>query len=187
MAAARPTSPATRPLWRASSLALPTGFTFTRSGNGVVFEGSTFAGRQAVTKGTDVPRFEALAGDRQGLLIEGARTNLILRSAEFNDAAWGPLRVTVNSDTLLAPDGTTTADVMVEDTSVTTTHRVAQVMTALSRYGISAYVVDRRARDDGDVPQFLQLAFQGRQPGRVDAVVVGQEDLHGLSRRKPRN
>jgi hypothetical protein len=50
----------------------------------------------------------------RGVLIEGARTNLVLRSQEFDNAYWEK-RVdssvtTVTANTHVAPDGTTTAD-----------------------------------------------------------------------------
>ena len=46
----------------------------------------------------------------RGQLIEGARTNLCLRSQEFDDAAWTKTNVTVTANAGVAPDGTTTAD-----------------------------------------------------------------------------
>jgi hypothetical protein len=51
-----------------------------------------------------------------GLLLEGARTNLCLRSEELDNAAWansGAVAVTPNTD--VAPDGTTTADTLTDD------------------------------------------------------------------------
>jgi hypothetical protein len=51
-------------------------------------------------------------GDR-GVLIEGARTNLIFRSQEFG-TTWTVQRTTVTENTIAAPDGTTTADTMLE-------------------------------------------------------------------------
>lgn len=47
----------------------------------------------------------------QGLLIEDARTNLILRSQEFDDGVqWGFSNCAVSSANVSAPDGTSTAD-----------------------------------------------------------------------------
>ena len=115
--------------WSASSLLLPAGFTFTRSGTAQGFYGSAYASAVYSSKATDTPRFDRLSSERVGLLVEGARTNLALQSATFGDATWGALRVTVNSNATTGLDGATTADVMVEDTSVTTTHRIAQAVT----------------------------------------------------------
>jgi hypothetical protein len=55
---------------------------------------------------------ELRRGD-QGVLIEGARTNLLLYSQEFDNAAWAKLNTTVTADAIAAPDGTTTADLIV--------------------------------------------------------------------------
>jgi len=53
----------------------------------------------------------------RGLLIEEQRTNLCLRSQEFDNAYWTPLRATVTANSVAAPDGTTTTDTHTDDTS----------------------------------------------------------------------
>lgn len=60
----------------------------------------------------------------KGALIEGARTNLFLRSQEFDDAAWTKGASSITANAVSAPDGTTTADKLVED-SATTFHTVS--------------------------------------------------------------
>lgn len=50
-----------------------------------------------------------------GLLVEEARTNVLVRSQEFADAAWGSSRLVITSDVTTAPDGTATADLLTED------------------------------------------------------------------------
>ena len=52
-----------------------------------------------------------------GLLIEEQRTNLLLQSQTFDSASWSKIGATVTANTTTAPDGTTTADTLVEDTS----------------------------------------------------------------------
>jgi hypothetical protein len=63
----------------------------------------------------DVPRFDhnPTTGESLGLLVEEQRTNLLLRSEEFDNASWNPpdpsiATVTPNAQT--APNGTLTAD-----------------------------------------------------------------------------
>jgi hypothetical protein len=46
------------------------------------------------------------------VLIEGSRTNLLLRSQEINNASWSKTNITVTTDAIAAPDGTTTADLL---------------------------------------------------------------------------
>jgi len=74
------------------------------------------------------------------LLIEEQRTNLLLRSEEFDNAAWSKSAVTITSNTLVAPDNTLTADKLntttantfhfVQSSNVTTT----AVVTTVSMY-----------------------------------------------------
>jgi hypothetical protein len=59
----------------------------------------------------------------RGLLIEEARTNLLNYSAQFDDAYWAKGGSTVSANVTTAPDGTSTADKLVEDTS-TGVHRI---------------------------------------------------------------
>ncbi len=61
-----------------------------------------------------------------GFLSERASTNLLLRSAEFDNAIWAKTGATVTPNAALAPDGTMTADALIEDTSVSNVHRVLQ-------------------------------------------------------------
>jgi hypothetical protein len=62
------------------------------------------------------PRFDhTSAGVCRGLLIEEGRTNLLSRSAEFENSAWsraavGVAAATITPNSDIAPDGTTTAD-----------------------------------------------------------------------------
>jgi hypothetical protein len=64
--------------------------------------------------GNTTPRFDydPVTLAPRGLLIEEARTNLLLRSQEFNDAAYTNSNVTVTANATAAPDGTTTADLL---------------------------------------------------------------------------
>lgn len=58
------------------------------------------------TAAINEPRFE-----KNGLLIEGASTNLLPRSEEFDNAAWGKIGTTVvTADDIAAPDESVTAD-----------------------------------------------------------------------------
>lgn len=61
-------------------------------------------------------------------LVDGG-VNLLLRSDEFNDASWTKVRSTVSANIVAAPDGTTTADVIIEDTTAANSHFVLQAAT----------------------------------------------------------
>ena len=94
------------------------------------------------TASTDVPRFDhnPTTGESLGLLVEEARTNLLVRSEEFDDATWAKTASSVTANAVAAPNGTTTADTLIEDTS-TGTHAILRSTTALisTIYTFSVY------------------------------------------------
>ena len=60
------------------------------------------------------PRFDhTSAGVCLGLLIEESRTNLLVRSEEFNNAAWIKVNASVTANGATSPSGTLTADTLV--------------------------------------------------------------------------
>jgi hypothetical protein len=67
----------------------------------------------------NVARFDhdPVSGESLGLLIEEQRTNLLERSEEFDNAYWTKTNSTVTANTIVAPDGTLTADTLIENTS----------------------------------------------------------------------
>lgn len=95
--------------------ALPAGVTFTRAGSATYFD----AAGVLQTALADVPRFDhdPVTLQPRGLLIEGSRTNLLLRSEEFDNAAWGKVAGSVTANATTAPTGAATADQFTEDTS----------------------------------------------------------------------
>ena len=106
--------------------------TFTRASNATFFDASGVL----QTASNDTPRFDhdPATGASRGLLIEEARTNLLERSAEFDNAYWTKIRTSVTANTTTAPDGTTTADTLVEDTS-TNTHNLYRPVTHAAATG----------------------------------------------------
>ena len=112
--------------------------TFTRASSG------TFVGSDGVlrTAATDVPRFDhnPTTGESLGLLVEEQRTNLLLRSEEF-DTTWTPTRASVTANTTLAPNGTATADSLIEDSTASASHFLSQTVTfAAGSYTFSCYL-----------------------------------------------
>jgi hypothetical protein len=74
-----------------------------------------------------------------GLLIEEQRTNLVLRSEEF-ETTWANSGSVDQPNQAIAPDGTITADLLTEDTS-TGSHEISQSVTlvASTTYALSVY------------------------------------------------
>jgi len=85
----------------------------------------------------------------RGLLVEEARTNVATESEQFNDAIWTKTRTSVSVNTTAAPDGTTTADTLVEDTTASNTHVLNRILgnplaAATYTYSIYAKAAGRR-------------------------------------------
>jgi hypothetical protein len=79
-------------------------------------------------------------GDR-GVLIEGSRTNLLLQSQTFA-TTWTAQRTTITENTIAAPDGTTTADTVLE-TVDSGSHGVFQAITKAASsitYALSCHI-----------------------------------------------
>ena len=67
---------------------------------------------------TNVPRLDyPPLGGCPSILVEPLRTNLVLRSEEFDNIYWLKVGSTITANSATAPDGTLTADKIIEDTS----------------------------------------------------------------------
>lgn len=96
----------------------------------------------AVSSG--VPRLNTRFGyscARQLTELTG-RTNLLLRSEEFDNASWTKTNVTVSANAVVGPDGASTADSILE-TVTSGQHRVEQVIskaTSILAYAFTFYI-----------------------------------------------
>ena len=74
---------------------------------------ATYVGADGLIKSAvaDEPRFDhnPVTGESLGLLIEEARTNIIVSSSVFNTGGWNQDGVVLTANAGVAPDGTTTA------------------------------------------------------------------------------
>jgi hypothetical protein len=114
--------------------------TFTRAST------ATFTGSDGLiqTAAANAPRFDhnPTTGESLGLLVEEARTNLCLQSENFS-TTWTTFRASVSANATAAPDGNTTADKIVEDTTATNSHGLQQAsisFTSGTSYTFSVYV-----------------------------------------------
>lgn len=90
---------------------------------------------------SNVPRLDYLNSTCPSVLVEPQRTNVQTYSEDFSNAVYIKVGATVNTNTTVAPDGTTTADKLVEDTStgLHTAVILAQQPT-LADYTVSMFV-----------------------------------------------
>ena len=90
-----------------------------------------------------VPRIDhdPVTGECKGLLIEEQRTNLLTYSGQFDNAAWLKYSATVTANAAVAPDGTLTADKLVENTA-NSSHSVRATTTIADNttYCLSVFV-----------------------------------------------
>jgi hypothetical protein len=107
--------------------------TFTRASTG------TYVGSDGLVQSatTNEARFDhnPTTGESLGLLVEEARTNLLLNSEDFS-TTWTNGDTTEQTNATIAPDGTTTADKLVENT-VNIVHNINQNVTVASPYTLS--------------------------------------------------
>jgi hypothetical protein len=99
---------------------------------------------QLLTAPINAPRFDfnPTTGESLGLLIEQSSTNLLTYSQDFSNAVWTKGNVTITTGANIAPDGTQTAQAIVE-TAVTNAQNVQQNITKAASaitYTLSVYV-----------------------------------------------
>ena len=64
---------------------------------------------------SNVPRIDYTGGGCPSILLEPQRTNLFLRSEEFDNASWNKTRTTITGNQATAPDGSNNADLLTGD------------------------------------------------------------------------
>jgi hypothetical protein len=121
--------------------------TFTRASSGTY----TDSAGVIQTAATDVPRFDhnPTTGESLGLLVEEQRTNLLLRSEEFDNASWAKLDSTVTADAIDSPGGTLAGDFVVEN-ATTARHSVNQTYTKAAsaiQYTLTVYAKSNSSRN----------------------------------------
>jgi hypothetical protein len=88
-------------------------------------------------------------------LLEPQRTNLALRSEEFNDASWTKLNSSITANTTTSPDGTTNADSLIEN-SLLADHNVIQLSITVAN--ASAYTCGVYFKANTRTKAAIQLA-----------------------------
>ena len=105
---------------------LPSYVTFTRASSGTYFDSAGVL--QTATTNEARNHYLQDGSGLNGLLIEEARTNILLYSEQFDDATWAGNTATITANSVAAPDGTLTADTA----TFTGTQLVRQTVTGLT-------------------------------------------------------
>ena len=101
--------------------------------------------------------YNPVTGENLGVLIEGASTNLALRSEELDNATWTKTRSSIAANATTAPDGTTSADNFIEDSSASATHPVTQSSISFTSGNSYTLTIFAKAKERTEV--FLQLSI----------------------------
>jgi hypothetical protein len=116
----------------------------------VTYETSPSAYIPTTTAAVYGPRYDfdpsTVPATPRGLLIEESRANLLTYSDQFNDASWTKSNSTITANATTAPDGTTTADKLVEDTAASVAHytsKTVSVTVAAHTYSVYAKAGER--------------------------------------------
>ena len=133
--------PSTRPTLNldfAKTKALDPRVTFTRAST------ATFVGADGLIKtaASGAARFDhnPATGESLGLLVEEARTNLTNYSEQFDNAVWTKTNASITVNATTAPDGSLTADKLVENTANTAHYFDSATPGSLSNATFSIYV-----------------------------------------------
>ena len=112
--------------------------TFTRSSSATRVNASGVI--ESVTANTPRFDYDPVTLAPRGLLVEEQRTNLLLRSEEFDNASWGTAQAIITANATTSPDGTADADSIIE-TTASSAHGVNQTATLSAvAYTYSAFV-----------------------------------------------
>jgi hypothetical protein len=148
-------------LQSASLLLIPSGYKSTKLYSEIPTNGN---GDLTWTRGSDAFRTNASG------LIQRVPWNLLQRSEEFTDALWSKTNATASGNTTTAPNGTTTADSLIED-STNNLHIASQgISFAGGIYTASVYV-----KPNGRNWVFINIAAAGSYGAYFDVAngVVG--------------
>lgn len=98
--------------------------------------------------------YDAATGENLGVSFEDGSTNLAVRSEAFENASWTKTRSSITENATKSPDGTLSADNLIEDGTASSTHQTTQSVSFTSGnvYTLSYFV---KAKERTEC--FLQL------------------------------
>lgn len=114
-------------------------FTFARAST--VMATSSAGVLTSIASGSPAFDYDPVTLAARGLLIQEQRTSIHTYNQQFDNAAWTKITATITADATTAPDGTTTADKLVEDATAATAHYIlqAQAVTSGTSYTESVF------------------------------------------------
>jgi hypothetical protein len=95
-----------------------------------------------------------------------APNNVLLRSEEFNNAAWVVADASITADNVTAPNGTLTADTLTE-TATTAIHNISQTLASVAAVA-HTFSVYLKKGGGATAPDWMQLTFGGASTAYVN-------------------
>jgi hypothetical protein len=96
----------------------------------------------------NVPRLDYTGGGCPKLLLEPQRSNLVTFSEQMDNAAWSKNNSTITANNTISPDGYINADKLVEDSTASDRHAIAQIITTTSSKSYIAYIFAKKSERD---------------------------------------
>jgi hypothetical protein len=126
-------------------------------------EGTSALDYQATETRLNIPRLDYSLGSCPNILLEPQRTNLILRSEEFENASWLKTAVSITANSAISPSGVQNADTLTGDgTSAIHITRQSNSVTNAVSYTFSCYA--KKNTND-----FIQLIYNSGFGGNAFA------------------
>jgi len=112
-------------------------FDYTRSGDASRVNPGGFI----ETKGANIPRIDHTGGGCPSLLLESQRTNIQIRSEEFDNSAWTKVNSSITANNIIAPDGEMTGDKLTSTSATSTSYIYEQhSLSTSTTYSMSVFV-----------------------------------------------
>ena len=127
--------------FRITGIQLETGVTATEYIPTTSLIRTKFAGiTQDGSSASNIPRLDYSNGSCPSILVEPQRTNLVLRSEEFDNASWAKNRLNISANSITAPDGNLTADLLDTNANGSGSSVTQNISTTAGlRYNISVF------------------------------------------------
>ena len=108
----------------------------------------------------DTPRLDWLNSDCPSLSLEPQRTNLQVRSEQFNNSSWGKLNSIIDANSIVSPKGELTADKFIANTT-TGTHYIQSTVSSLSTSSEATFSIFVKK---SEISQLQLLCAQNSSP-----------------------
>jgi hypothetical protein len=142
--------------------------TFSRTSDGT----ATNSSGNLIVVPAGTPRFDhnPLTGESLGLLVEESRTNLLLRSEEFDNASWGKTNAVVTANNSTSPAGLVSADSFTDsvDSSATVHAVTTNSISFVSGQPYCISVFAKAQTSNGFAFVFPSIAFTASLTARFD-------------------